>query len=610
MFSVGIFSGVINMLALTGSIYMLQVYDRVLTGRSIPTLVALSALALGLFLLQAVIEVVRVRVMTRLGARIERDLLQPVHDLVLRLPLAGRSPQEVMQPLRDMETIRGFTSGQGLLALVDLPWMPLYLAFVFLLHPLLGWVSLLGMIVLVCLALLTEIRLREPTKLANEASGRRYQIAEQTRRNVESIRAMGFGDRAAQRFFAVSRDFFAATERTGDVAGTLSTISRMIRMILQSAIIGLGAWLVLKGQMTAGAIIAASIVMGRALAPVELAIANWRTFVAARQARQRLAGLLHVLEQQIKPIDLPLPTQTLEAEGVAVAAPGQRQPIIRNARMKLKSGDVLAVLGPSGAGKSTLARALVGAWPVLAGSVRLDGAPFEQYPVAKIGRAVGYLPQDVELFQGTIADNIARLDPEPDEAAVIAAAQAANVHDLILRLPDGYKTVLGESGASLSTGQRQRVGLARALYGNPFLIVLDEPNAHLDSDGEQALIGAIRGVSARGGIVIVIAHRPAVLEAANLAALVIDGEMKAFGPRDEVLQALTQAKGSAKSANAAGAPAAAPVTPMGGPFQRARGDMGPRLASGSGPLARSTASPQRAPLDPKIVNPAEPGETS
>lgn len=596
MVAVALFSGVVNILGLTGSFYMLQVYDRVLASRSIATLVALSGLALAMFALQGVLEIVRTQVLARVGARIERDLLKPVHDLLLRLPLIGRSPVEATQPVRDMETVRAFMASQAPIAFLDLPWMPFYLAFIFLLHPWLGVLSLAGMVVLIGLTLLSEGRLRTPSREATVAAGKRQQAAETTRRNFEVLRAMGFADRAAARFYRASGDFFAANQRMSDVGATLGSISKVFRMMLQSATLGLGAYLVLKGQMSAGAIIASSILTGRAMAPVEMAIGNWKQFIAARQARARLHELVTVLGHEPDRIDLPLAKSTLSVESVAVGPPGARAPTLRNIRLMLKAGDGLAVMGPSGAGKSTLARALVGAWPTMAGAVRLDGAPLEQWPAARIGQLIGYLPQDVELFDGTIAENIARLDPEASDAAIVAAAQAANVHDMILRMPQGYATMLGEGGHNLSVGQRQRIGLARALYGDPFLIVLDEPNAHLDQEGEVALSRAIAQIRARKGIIIAVSHRRGILESVNLVAVVAEGELKAFGPRDEVLRKLAE---GAQQASKAGQPPKAPARPSPGPMQTGAIFNG-RMA-GAGPRA---AMPPAVP--PANTTPAEP----
>lgn len=581
--AVFLFSCVVNILGLTGSMYMLQVYDRVLTSRSVATLVAISGLALGLFALQGILEVVRSQVLARIGVRVERELIAPVHDLLLRLTLLGRSPVEVTQPVRDMEAVRGFMSGQAPVAFFDLPWMPFYLGAIFLLHPWLGFLSLGGMILLIGLTWLSEHRLRQPSRDATLATAKRQQAAETTRRHAEVLRAMGFADRAAARFYRASGDLFVAGQKMSDVGATIGGISRIFRIMLQSATLGLGAYLAIKGQMSAGAIIASSIISGRAMAPVELSIANWKLFVAARQARTRLGEFLKFAQQAPENVDLPLAKNTVSVDAIHIGPPGSRVPTLRNIRMNLAAGDGLAVMGPSGAGKSTLARALVGAWPLLSGAVRLDGAPLEQWPVHRIGQLIGYLPQDVELFDGTIAENIARLDPDASDEKIVKAAQAANVHDMILHLPQGYTTHLGEGGHNLSVGQRQRIGLARALYGDPFLVVLDEPNAHLDQEGEIALSRAILRIRERKGIVVAVSHRSALMEAVNLVAIVADGELKIMGPRDEVLKRLKEGTRTSQG-----------VRPFSGPMQtggRMTGTMTtPRTASAA-PADEATGTP-------------------
>jgi ATP-binding cassette subfamily C protein len=577
--AVAVFSGVINLLALTGSFYMLQVYDRVLASRSVATLVAISVLAAGLFALQGVLEIVRGQVLSRAGLAIERDLLKPAHALLMRLPLAGRSPAEVTQPVRDMETLRGFATSQGPVAFFDLPWMPLYLVLITFLHPWLGVMALLGMAVLIALTLRTESQLREPTSRVTEASARRQQIVETTRRNAEVMRAMGFSGRAAERFFRASGDLFAASQRVSDVSGTLGSASRVFRVMFQSAMLGLGAYLVLRNEMSAGAIIAASILSGRALAPVEMAIGNWKLFVAARQARARLEEMMRFLPAEPRPVELPIASESVSVENLTIVPPGGRSPILRHVQFQLRAGDGLAVMGPSGAGKSTLARALVGAWPAAGGVVRLDGAPLEQWPVGALGKLIGYLPQDVELFEGSVAENIARLDPAAEDGAVIAAAKAANVHGMILQLPNGYSTMLGEGGQNLSIGQRQRIGLARALYGDPFLVVLDEPNAHLDQEGEVALSAAIQAIRARKGIVVAVSHRRGILESVNQVAVIADGALKACGPRDEVLKALAAAANPAPQPLRA---AAGTVQPFPGPMQTGTKLSGKMAGAGPG----------------------------
>lgn len=533
---VGLFSAVVNILGLTGSLYMLEVYDRVLASRSVPTLVAISTLALGLFILMGLLDSIRSQVLSRVGTMVERDLLKPVHDLVPKLAVVGRRPSDVTQPVRDLETLRGFISGPAPLALLDLPWMPLYLAFVFLLHPILGWVAVAGMLVMIALTFASDTLMRKPTLDATMATARRQQAVETTRRNAEVLRAMGFEARAAQRFYSASDDLFKANERATDFGSALGTFSKTFRIVLQSAILGIGAYLVIRGEMSAGAIIASSILSARAMAPIDMAVGSWKTIIAARQAKARLDEMLSVLPPEPERIQLPRASHFVSVEDVAVGAPGTRNPLIRNAKFRLNAGDGLAIIGPSGAGKSTLARALVGAWPTLVGAVRLDGAPLQQWPIETLGSMIGYLPQDVELFDGTIAANIARLDPNAEDADVVAAAQIAQVHEMILKLPQGYATMLGEGGHNLSVGQRQRIGLARALYRNPFFVVLDEPNAHLDEEGERALATAIIDIRRRGGIVAVVSHRPGIMSAVNLVAVVVGGEIKAFGPRENFLK--------------------------------------------------------------------------
>ncbi len=560
--AVALFSAVVNILGLTGSFYMLQVYDRVLASRSVETLLAISMLALGLFALQGFIEIIRGQVMARVGLGIERDLLRPVHDLLLHLPRFGYPPAEVTQPLRDVETIRSFTTSPAPLAFNDLPWAPFYLLFVFVLHPWLGFLALGGMVVLAMLALYSEAWLSRRNPELARASARRFEAAESTRRHVEVLHAMGFSARAASRFYRASGELFEASRAISDMSTTLASISRAIRTILQSAILGLGAYLVIRDQMSGGAIIAASILAGRALQPVDLVIAHWKTFVAARQARARLARLLVSLPHETERLDLPLASTRVTVEDLAVGAPGSRVPIIQGIRFELKAGDAVAIVGASGAGKSTLARALCGAAPVLGGKVRLDGAPLEQWPAASISKLIGYLPQEVTLFEGTIAENIARLDPEAGDEEVIAAAQAANVHDLVLRLPSGYSTPLDAGGTSLSVGQRQRIGLARAVYGAPFFVVLDEPDAHLDTEGERALALALRRIRERGGIVAVVSHRPEVLANVNLVAVMVEGRLAAFGERDRVLRPRQAEAGpGAKGPAAPIVPASAPAEP-------------------------------------------------
>lgn len=562
-----IISGTVNLLALTGSFYMLQVYDRVLASQSIPTLIALSVLAAGLYTFQGALEVTRSQLLVRLGGRVDRQLIGAAHEAAMRLPLQGKRGADAQQPIRDVDTIRGFLASQGPVAILDMPWMPLYLAFIFMLHPLLGLVTIAGALVLVLLTLWTEKATKGPSQELVKSASSRHAVAEASARNAEVLRAMGFGHRAMRRFQAASAEHLSAQQRLSDITSGLSTTSRVFRLVIQSAMLGLGAFLVIGGHMSAGSIIASSIAASRAFAPIEVAIANWKGFVAARQAAARLNTIFGSMPAKAEPLELPAPTKTLTVDNLAVAVPGSQRTVIGNVSFELKAGQALAVIGPSAAGKSSLARAIVGVWSLQRGSIRLDGAPLERWCPERLGQHLGYLPQDVELFDGTVTDNIARFEENPDSKKVIDAAQAAGVHEMVLRLPEGYETRIGERGCALSAGQRQRIGLARALYGKPFLVVLDEPNSNLDSEGEEALAKAIQSVRARGGIVLCIAHRPGVLAAVDTIAVIGNGQMTAFGPRDEVLQKAVKPQ--------QGAPAQAPqqparMQPPAGAAQRAK----------------------------------------
>jgi ATP-binding cassette subfamily C protein len=392
-------------------------------------------------------------------------------------------------------------------------------------------------LILVGLTIVTEVQSKAPAKAANAEAMARVALAGAGRRNAEVIEAMGLAGNLAGRWLAANQRYLQAQRRASDVIGGFSSISRVFRAMLQSAILALGAYLVILGEVSAGAIIASSIASSRALAPIETAIANWKALAAARQSRTRLEETFRLLPEAGRALDLPAPVATLRVEGLAVAAPGRpTSPILQLASFELSAGGGLGIIGPSAAGKSTLARALVGIWTPLRGSIRLDGAALDQWSVESRGRHVGYLPQEVELFDGTVADNIARLDSDPDPQAIVAAARAAGVHDMILRLPEGYQTIVGEGGSALSAGQRQRVALARALYGDPFLVVLDEPNSNLDSDGELALTAAISNVRERGGIVVVIAHRPSAIASVDLLAILANGVLQKPAAKEDVLR--------------------------------------------------------------------------
>jgi ATP-binding cassette subfamily C protein len=531
----GLISGMINVLMLTGSFFMLQIYDRVLPSQSIPTLVGLALLATALYILQGALELIRSRVNVRIGAHLDHTLSSRVYDALVRLPLKTRGDGDGLQPLRDLDYVRSFLSSGGPAAFFDLPWLPIYLGICFLFHFWIGVTALAGSLVLIALALLTEYRVRAPTKEAARFAMTRTALAAAGRRNAEVLRAMGMGRRVGNRWSESNRDYLAANERASDVASGLGGISKVFRTILQSAVLGVGAYLVIHQESTAGIIIASSILTSRALAPVELAIANWKGFVAARQGAQRLHQLLTLLPGEQEPMQLPQPKSVLSVEHVSVLPPGGEKLVVNDVSFEIKSGQGLGIIGPSGSGKSSLARSLVGVWQPARGSVRLDRAELNQWSSEALGQHVGYLPQDVELFDGTVASNIARLDPSANSEAIVAAAQAAGAHELILSLPAGYGTRIGELGMAISAGQRQRIALARALFGDPFLVILDEPSSNLDAEGEEALTQAILNVRARGGVLIVIAHRPKALAGVDHVLVMHDGKLQSFGAKDEVL---------------------------------------------------------------------------
>ncbi len=535
---VAVFSGVSNILMLNGAIFMLQIYDRVLPSRSVPTLIGLSILAAILFLGQAVIDLVRGRIMSRIGAELDEAVSGRVFTAMARLPLLVGQQGEGLQPQRDLDSIRTFLASPGPSALFELPWLPFYLAIIWSFHPILGITAVCGAIVLVTLTAATEMLTRKPASLAVSTGIRRNSLAEASRRNAEVLAAMGMGRRLHDQWRETSREHLAQQQRVSDVVGGLGSISRALRLMLQSAMLGMGAWLVIQGEATAGVIIAGSILSGRALAPVDLAIAHWRNFVSARQSWRRLSQLLSRLPQDAEPMALPMPRSNLTVDRIAIGAPGAQRIIVQGIEFSLSAGSGLGIIGASGSGKSTFVRALVGAWRPMAGRIKLDGAALDQWPQEHLGRYVGYLPQDVELFAGTVAGNIARFEPGADAEAVVAAARAAGVHDLIVSLTNGYETQIGEGGAALSAGQRQRIALARALYRDPFLVVLDEPNSNLDVEGENALGEAIRGIKARGGIVVIVTHRPNILAAVDLVMVMKEGQMHMLGPRDLVFSKL------------------------------------------------------------------------
>ena len=536
LLSVAMVSAVLNILLLSGSLYMMLVYDMVLPGRSIPTLIGLAIMVLVLYFFQGALDYVRGRLLIHFAAGVDVDLNRDIHALVGSLSRSG-APDSI-QPVRDLDQLRAFLSGAGPAALVDLPWILFFVAILFLLHPYLGLTVLAGGTILIGLTLLTErLTAKRSQELAKLNTGR-LRLAETTRRHAEEIAANGMQERMADRWVAASRRFLATQERVTGVIAALSNLTKILRMVLQSGILTVGALLVIDGKATGGVIFASSILASRALAPVEAAIANWRGFVGARQSWARLKALLAAMPETGTEEMLPRPSRELTARQVSLGPPGTGRLTIRNVDFQLRARDALAILGPSGGGKSSLIRGLAGIWPLAGGSVRLDGAEPQQWPSDLFGSYIGYVPQNVELIEGTIAQNISRFDPEAKAEDIIAAARLAGVHDMILHLPAGYNSDVGPDGRALSGGQRQRIALARALYGDPFLLLLDEPNSNLDREGEQALAEAIAHARARGAIVIVVAHRSSILASVNLVLLIKDGKTHSFGPTEKIVPQL------------------------------------------------------------------------
>ena len=542
--SIGLMSGMSNILMLTGALFMLEVYDRVLPSRSVPTLIGLVILASGLYAALGLLDLIRARILVRIGARLDETLSGRVYETIVRLPLKIGNRNEGLQPLRDLDSLRSFLSGSGPTALFDLPWLPVYLIICFLFHPYIGLAALFGAIILGVITLLTETMTRDPTRAATGFAMTRTALAETSRRNAEVLAAMGMTGRISVLWADANAKYLAAQQRASDVAGGFGSASKVLRMMLQSGVLAVGAYLVIYQQATAGIIIAGSILSARALAPVDMAIANWRGFVGARQGWKRLTDLLALLPTQAPPMELRSPAQSVVVENASVAPPGTDKVVVQDASLILQSGNGLGIIGPSGSGKSSLARMLVGVWRPVRGRIRLDGAALDQWSPELLGGHIGYLPQDVELLAGTVAQNIGRFLEPQDPEAIIAAATAAGVHDLIVGLPNGYETQVGESGTALSAGQAQRVALARALYGDPFLVVLDEPNSNLDAEGDEALSRAITSVRARGGIVVVVAHRPSAIAGVDLLLMMTQGRVQAFGPKDEVLSKVLQRDGA------------------------------------------------------------------
>ena len=540
MLTIALLSGLVNVLYLTGSFFMLEVYDRVIPARSIETLIALGVLALVLYGFQGIVEALRSRILTRVGLGVYQTQIAQVFNLSLGASLRGSTSGEASSVTRDLDSIRTFLSGQGPGAFCDLPWIPLYLGICFLFHFWIGIAALAGGVILVALTLCVEFATKGVQKEGAQLAQTGMSQGDAARRNVETLVALGMRERVLARWTENNERFLTTQRKLADRTSGFSAVSKTFRTALQSGVLALGAYLVINGQASSGIIIASSILVSRALAPVELMIANWKGFLAARQGWKRLNAILAKTGAEKRTMALPAPRSTLSVQSVSVAAPQSQRLTLQDVSFRLQAGQGLGIIGRSASGKSTLARAIIGLWKPVRGSVRLDGAEITQWSETEFGRHIGYLAQEVELFAGTIEENIARFETEPDPNAVIAAAQKAGIHEMILNLPDGYNTRLGDHGFGISIGQRQRLGLARALYGDPFLVVLDEPNSNLDAEGEAALTNAIHGVRERGGICIVIAHRPSALAAVDMTMIITDGRVQAFGPKEEILRSAVQ----------------------------------------------------------------------
>jgi ATP-binding cassette, subfamily C, bacterial exporter for protease/lipase len=537
--TVGVFSAIINLLMLVPSIYMLQVYDRVLPSRNEITLLMLTLMMLGAYLVMSALEFIRSFVLIRVGARLDMQLNKRVYTAAFEqnLKKSGGNPGQALQ---DLTNIRQFLTGNALFAFFDAPWFPIYLIVIFIFEPSLGVFALCGTAILVALAYINEKVSKKPLAEANTMAIASSTLATNNLRNAEVIEAMGMLPNLMHRWFALHGRFLNLQAEASEKAGIVGAVTKFVQVSLQSLVLGYGALLAVEGKITPGMMIAASILVGRALSPVQMVIGVWKQWSSTRSAYQRLTELLGANPPRMAGMELPKPQGMISVEAVTAAPPGAPVPVIKNLTFAIQPGDVLGVIGPSGSGKSTLARLLVGVWPAAVGKVRLDGADIYHWNKDELGPHIGYLPQDIELFGGTVSENIARFG-EIDPEQVITAAKRAGVHDMILHLPQGYDTRLGDGGAGLSGGQKQRLGLARAMYGDPSLIVLDEPNSNLDDVGEQALVTALTDLRQRGKTIVLITHRTSVISITSKLLLLRDGVAQLFGPSDQVLAALNQA---------------------------------------------------------------------
>ncbi len=535
--ALGLLSLMANLLVLTGPLFMLQVYDRVLASRSVPTLVVLFALVAFVYAFLALVDLLRGRMAARLAGALDNAIAPVLFRISLRRALGAHAQQTDL--VRDADSIRQYVAGPGPLALFDLPWLPVYLAIVFLVHPALGWLATGGAVLATGLLVLNERLSSRPTIELALAQSARQAYTDDARANAEAVVAMGMADAVTAGWRHRSAMLNGIQFRAADLSAFYSSVTKSFRLLLQSAVLGLGAWLVIRGELSPGYMIAASIVTSRALAPVEQMVAHWRSLAGAVQALRRSERAMAANPPEPQRHPLPDPVSRLDVRNLATGPDPRGAPLVAGVSFSLIAGQAMGVLGLSGAGKTSLARALVGVWPLLDGEIRLDGSEQAHFDPVRLGRAVGYLPQNAGLLDGTVAQNIARFDPEAAPEAILAAARSAGIHQLIARLPAGYDTRIGSRGAALSAGQRQRIGLARALYGDPLLLVLDEPNANLDFAGDDAMSAALQAALARGAIVIVIAHRPSAIAVCDRLLYLVNGRQAAFGPKEEVLLQVT-----------------------------------------------------------------------
>ena len=557
-YTAGLFSMFINVIGLVPSIYMLQVYDRVLQSRNVTTLVMLTVIMLGFYLMLGMLELARSKLLIRIGAQLDMKLNNRVFVASFEKNLK-RAGGNAGQALGDLTNVRQFLTGNGLFAFFDAPWAPIYLIVIFFFDPWLGVFALFAALILFSLAWATELSTRKPLAEATQIAASANNYATNNLRNAEVIEAMGMLDNLRHRWLKKQMRFLSLQNEASDKAASISAATKSVRIAVQSLVLGGGALLVIEGQLTPGGMIAASILLGKALQPVEMAIGVWKQLLGARTAYHRLEELLQEHPERPSGMELPAPAGRLLLEGVMAAAPGSQVMILKQVGFNVAPGEIVGVIGPSASGKSTLARLLVGVWPTLGGKVRLDGADIYTWDKNLLGPSVGYLPQDIELFEGTIAENIARFG-NVDADQVVEAAKLAGVHDMILRFPKGYDTQIGDSGSALSGGQRQRIAFARAIYGNPSFVVLDEPNSNLDDVGEAALVRAIQELKRRGTTVILITHRTSIISVVDKLLLLVDGALQLYGPRDQVLLAIQQRAQAATNPNPpAAAPAATPA---------------------------------------------------